>query len=87
MWTNKFSIKTYVNNRRGRFCVVPTLIPGSNAKVCRKIEASLPTMATDLFNTLPLEIRNFEGSVKTLKGILDKLFMIIPKWWLRIVVF
>ena len=34
--SSKFEIKTYTNVRRGRFCIVPPLIPGCNAKVQRK---------------------------------------------------
>ena len=51
MSSSKFEIETYVNNRWGRFCVVPPLIPECNAKVRRRIEASFPVKAPRQFNT------------------------------------
>ena len=74
----KFKIKTHCSPRRGRLCIIPPLIPGANKKVKSKIEASLPVQAPRLFNALPSEIRNFEGSVNSFKGKLDKFLSKIP---------
>jgi len=42
------------------------------------IDASFPVMAPKLFNALPSEIRNFEGSVNAFKGRMDKFYAEIP---------
>ena len=76
--SSKFEIKTYTNVRRGRFCVMPPLIPGYNAKMRRKIEASFPVMGPRLFNSLPSEIRDFEGNVISFKRKLDKFLAKAP---------
>ena len=74
----KFQIKTYCSSRRGRLCVIPPLIPGANKKVRSKIEASLPVQAPRLFNALPSEIRDFEGSINSFKSNLDNFLSKIP---------
>ena len=74
----KFQIKTHVSDRRGRTCVIPPINTRSAASVASLVEASFPIRGPRLFNVLPMEIRNCNGSVETFKSKLDKFLAKIP---------
>ena len=69
----RFSIKTYTTSRRGRLCRVPALSRGSTAKIRKMVEHSFAVYGPKLFNCLPVEIRNFQGSFPAFKVRLDRM--------------
>ena len=78
--SSKFEIKTYANFRKGRFCVVPPLIPGSNAKGRSKIEVSFPKNNHNysIVFLQKSENLNFEVNVLALKRKLDNFLVKVP---------
>ena len=74
----KYRIKTNYHVRRGRVCIVPGLGNQTLASVTSMIEASFSVRGPKLFNCLPMNLRNFNGSVDTFKGKLDKFLKCIP---------
>ena len=75
---DKFRIRTEYSARRGRICVVPGLNTLALASVTSRIEASLPVRGPKLFNCLPVNIRNFDGSADTFKSRLDRFLSSVP---------
>ena len=74
----RVQIRSYVNERRGRLCRVP---PANNRAMVRLQtlrEASLPVAGPRLFNCLPQEIRNYEGTLDGFKGRLDAFLSTLP---------
>jgi hypothetical protein len=64
-------IAAVVNPRRGRVCVIPPLNYRAIARVKRQKEASFAHNGPRLFNSLPRELRDFEGSLNSFKSKLD----------------
>ena len=76
--SHKYKIKLYRNIRRGRLCIVPPLNPKINRKIRQRIQASFPVMAPRLFNSLPPEICDYEGSMNAFKVKLDRFLKKVP---------
>ena len=70
---DRFAIKTYLSVRGDRLCRVPAISCASTARVRNKVENSLAILGPKLFNSIPAELRNFEGSFQAFKTRLDKL--------------
>jgi len=74
---NKITAKWHP--RRGRECILKAVNRSSPKQVQRLIDASLPVHGQQLFNTLPLEIRNIMGcTVDSFKRRLDRYLKTIP---------
>ena len=74
---NKITAKWHP--RRGRECILKAVNRSSPKQVQRLIDASLPVHGQQLFNTLPLEIRNITGcTVDSFKRRLDRYLKTIP---------
>ena len=72
-------IKSKTHQRRGRECFPPKVNQHCSRKVQNLIYASLPVHGQQLFNCLPLEIRNMtKCEVDTFKGALDQYLMTVP---------
>ena len=74
----KFKINIENSARRGRICVIPGLNTRSLTRVTTMVEASFPVRGPKLFNALPMNIRNFDGSVDAFKSRLDKFLATVP---------
>ena len=70
---DRFTINTYSSVRGNRLCRVPSISRASRAKIRNLVEHSFAIRGPKLFNCLPAEIRNFQGSFLTFKFKLDKL--------------
>ena len=67
------------HQRRGRECIIPPVKCSSPMAVRRLLYASLPIHGQQLFNVLPIELRNMTGcSVDTFKRKLDKFLQTVP---------
>ena len=64
--------------RRGRLCVVPPLNNRSMAYVRTLKERSFLVHGPKLFNSIPQELRNFEGSLEKFKNLLDFFIKTVP---------
>ena len=74
-----YDIPFVKNPRRGRLAVVSSVSSNASPSVRRAREASLPIKGAKLFNLLPAEIRNIEGTtVDTFKANLDQFLTLIP---------
>ena len=73
-------VTTKFSERRGRYCIVPTLkTKDCSAKTSTIRENSFAIHAPSLFNALPKEVRNITGvSVETFKLHLDRCLTNIP---------
>ena len=72
-------IQTRNSDRRGRYCLVPTIINKCPARIKTLRENSFSIQGPKLFNSLPKSIRNITGvSVDTFKKHLDKFLSQIP---------
>ena len=69
----RFTIKTYTSVRGNRLCRVPAISRASRAKIRNLVEHSFAVQGPKLFNCLPVEMRNFQGSLLAFKSRLDKL--------------
>ena len=76
--TDKFRLRVQLNPRRGRMCIVPSLNTRSLSSVTTKVEESLAIRGPRLFNALPMNLRNYDGSVAAFKSHLDKFFNNVP---------
>ena len=68
----RFSIKTYSSVRGNRLCRVPRVSRSSSARIRRMVENSFAVRGPQLFNCLPVELRNYQGSLMAFKLKLDK---------------
>ena len=69
----------HTSKRLGRMCVVPPVTSPTGNAITSIREASLPIMGPQLFNVLPLELRNLtECSVEDFKTELDQFLASIP---------
>ena len=73
-----FSIKVKFSERRGRTCEVPRINTTALASVTSMVEASFPVRGPMLFNSLPINLRNFNGSADAFKRRLDKFLSQVP---------
>ena len=60
---DKFRLRVQLSPRRGRMCIVPSINARSLGSVTRKVEESLAIKGPKLFNALPMDLRNYDGSV------------------------
>ena len=70
-------ITWFENPRRGRLIFLPHLSMKSN-NGCKLKRQSFCYVASQLFNSFPADIRNFDGSMSALKAILDDFLKGIP---------
>ena len=65
-------INTFIHDRKGRLCKIPTLNTKSSRKIQTIKENTLPIRGPKLFNTIPKELRNItEVNTLTFKRKLD----------------
>ena len=65
--------------RRGRECIVPRVNRNAPSNIQKLLYASLPVHGQQLFNTLPVELRNTTGcTVDSFKRRLDRYLSTIP---------
>ena len=76
--SEKFCFRTLESDRRGKLCKVPPLISQATGRVKTIIESSFAVRGPKLFNCLPADLRNFEGSVDSFKRRLDKFLNLVP---------
>ena len=76
--SDKFGIKLTVNDRRGRTCIIPPINTRALASVSSLVESSFPIRGPRLFNALPANVRNYDGSVDAFKARLDKFLALVP---------
>ena len=75
---DKFQLKTTQNARLGRKCIIPPINPVSSASVASMVESSFPVRGPRLFNALPPDLRNFNGSTLSFKAEVDKFLQNVP---------
>merc|ERR1712208_184926 len=66
------------NHRRGRMIHIKKYRSNSTTQAKNSIDQSLGVHGGGLFNLLPVDIRNFEGSTDQFKTLLDNFLMNIP---------
>ena len=71
----RFSIKTYLSVRGDRLCRVPAISRAPSGKIRTLIENSFAVQGPKLFNCLPAELRNIQGSILAFKASLDKFLL------------
>ena len=75
---DRFKVKASISDRRGRTCIIPPLNTRSPAAISSLIEQSFPVGGPRLFNAMPADLRNFDGSLEAFKIKLDKYLQKIP---------
>ena len=75
---SRFALKFYENIRLGRFCRIPPINSGASARVKTMIDNSFAVRAPRLFNCLPRDLRNFEGTIDSFQKNLDIFLADIP---------
>lgn len=75
---DKFNVVVFESERRGRLCRVPSLNPQAPSRIKSLIDISFAVQGPRLFNCLPMEMRNFSGSIDSFKVRLDKFLNKIP---------
>ena len=74
-----FGIKSYINPRTGRFCIVPHVRSTVSSRVRTIRFASLSVNGPRLFNAMPQCVRNMVGcSTEIFKATLDKYIVSVP---------
>ena len=71
-------ICTEENARRGRLCVLPSRRREAMQRHQTLHEGSVPVLGSKLFNCLPKEARELDGSLDTFKSHLDRFLARIP---------
>ena len=75
--TQKVSAKWHI--RRGRECMIPRVNRTAHSRIKNLFHASLPVHGQQLFNTLPVELRNLTGCTTDIfKRKLDKYLSTVP---------
>ena len=74
----RFKIRVLHRDRRGRSCIIPPINNRALASVKSLVEMSFPVQAPRLFNSLPVKLRNFNGSTDSFKNLLDNFLKNIP---------
>jgi len=72
------AITTKQNKRRGKLCIIPPLNNRAKQRIQTLREGSFSVVAPRLFNKLPRELREYEGSFIDFKKVLDKFLRKIP---------
>ena len=75
---DKFQVKLTQNARLGRKCIIPSINTVSPASVASMVESSFPVQGPRLFNALPPDLRNFNGSTLSFKAKVDKFLLNVP---------
>ena len=75
---DKFQLKITQNARLGRKCIIPSINTVSPASVASIVESSFPVRGPRLFNALPPDLRNFNGSTLSFKAKVDKFLLNVP---------
>ena len=73
-----FKIKTMLSVRGSRVCKIPPLSTSAPSRIKTMSENSFAIHGPKLFNTLPAEIRNFDGSLVNFKSKLDRFLHTVP---------
>ena len=68
----RFAIKTYLSVRGDRLCRIPAISRSSKNKVKTMVENSFAVQGPKLFNCLPAELRNIQGSLMAFKVKFDQ---------------
>ena len=68
----RFAIMPHYSTRGDRLCRIPSISRSSSAKIRSIIEHSFAVNGVKLFNSLPPNLRNFQGKFATFKLKLDK---------------
>ena len=71
-------LRTVESDRKGKHCKVPPLNSQATPRVKTMIESSFAVIGPKLFNCLPADLRNFEGSVNSFKRRLDMFLNLVP---------
>ena len=66
------------SGRRGKMCEIPRMITGSTQRIRTLRENSLLVLGPRLFNCLPWDARNWEGSLEAFKEKVDTFLSTIP---------
>ena len=73
-----YMIKTKCTPRHGRKCVIPALVRGTAARIVTLKENSFALRGPRMFNCIPAELRNCDGTVESFKNNLDKFLAGVP---------
>ena len=75
---DNLAIQTRRSERRGLECRIPNVIRTASVRVRSLKESSFIVHGPRLFNSLPKDVRNFEGSLNALENKLDKFLRTVP---------
>jgi hypothetical protein len=75
---DELKMRTPQHIRRGKECMVPAFNNRSPASIRSMHERSFAVIGPRLFNCLPRELRDFEGTLETFKSKLDVFLKTIP---------
>ena len=70
---DRFAIKPYYSVRGDKLCRIPIVSRSPSAKIRSMVECSFAVNGAKLFNCLPSQLRNHQGSFDSFKYRLDKL--------------
>ena len=71
-------IRTVNRERRGKLCILPAINTRATAHVKTLKEESFAVCGPRLFNSIPEQLRSFDGELGTLKKKLDKFLKSVP---------
>ena len=71
-------MRTNESVRRGRVCVLPAARRGAMQRLQTMHEGSVPVLGARLFNCLPRELREYDGTLETFKSRVDRFLATIP---------
>ena len=74
----RFRVEARDSQRLGIFCKIPSLSTRATCRIKTMVDSSFAVRGARLFNSLPKDIRNHNGSFDSFKGRLDKLLGSIP---------
>ena len=70
---SRFKIKTVLNDRRGRSCIIPSISSSASSRIKSLVDRSFPVRAPRLFNSLPKYLRTDYLNYEKFKVALDKM--------------
>ena len=73
----RFAIQVHSSVSGNRLCRVPAFSTGSTAKIRNYVENSFAVQGPKLFNSLPVNLRNFQGSFPAFKNRFDNFLSVI----------
>ena len=76
--SHRFKIEPYLSVRGNRMCRIPAINTHATSRTKNLVEKSFPVQGPRLFNCLPAQVRNFDGSFESFKSQVDKFLTIIP---------